>query len=234
LDLEVHIHLRYLNFSHHKAKSPHHQPIFPVTLSYFSNKGNTAFSYWYKPPHTHSPAVQPLVISHGIGIGLTTYLPLLTTLALQYPDIPIYCIENPHISMRYVKEAPTKEEVCRGVRTMLHQEGYATAVFLGHSVGAMTLTCLLHNPATRPLIGGLIFMDPINFLLHLPDVAYNFLYRTPTTPNEMLYSFIAKEPGIASYLFRRFCWFEGILWKDEYDTTSGSSSDLWRGMTATF
>lgn len=73
------------------------------------------------------------------------------------------------------------------------------------------------------MIAGLVFLDPINFLLYLPDVAYNFLYRVPTRANEwMLYAFVAREMGIAWSLWRRFFWFEGIVWKDEVDYTASA------------
>jgi hypothetical protein len=131
--------------------------------------------------------------------------------------------------MRFVQEVPTKSEVCKGVAEMLKKEGYTKAVFLGHSIGTMTLSYLLHDPATRSVIYGLIFLDPITFLLHLPNVAYGFLYRTPKKANEWLFSFAAREAGIAWSLWRRFFWFDGILWKDEIDTLK-NTTDAWRGL----
>eukprot|EP00026_Physarum_polycephalum_P007251 Phypoly_transcript_07309.p1 GENE.Phypoly_transcript_07309~~Phypoly_transcript_07309.p1 ORF type:complete len:521 (+),score=68.27 Phypoly_transcript_07309:88-1650(+) len=244
LDLITHVQLRRLGFSHYKPSTPHHRAIFPFSLSLFSKKSSSTLSYWYKPPRTrvstnhapatnHSPATKnPLILSHGIGIGLHSYLGLLTKIAKIHPDIPIFCIENLHVSMRFVAEVPSKEEVCQGVCEMLHQEGYESAIAMGHSIGTMTLSYLIHDPATRPMISGLIFIDPITFLLHLPDVAFNFLYRPPARANEWLYSFVAREPGIAWSLSRRFFWFDGVIWKDEIDTTPGTEhTERWRGRT---
>ncbi len=231
LDLLVHIKLRQLGFFHHKAATSHHRPIFPPSLSHFSSDSGSNLSYWYKPPRTHSP-ILPIVFSHGIGVGLHSYLPLLSTLATLNPDVPIYCIENHHVSMRIVAEVPRKDDVCCGVLTMLQQYNHKKAVFVGHSIGTITLSYLLHHPSTRAYIAGLVFLDPINFLLYLPDVAYNFLYRTPTRANEwMLHAIVAREAGISWTLWRRFFWFEGVVWKDEIDTsTINLQSEPWRGI----
>lgn len=74
----------------------------------------------------------------------------------------------------------------------------------------------MHTPETRPLIAGLVFVDPIPFLLHLPQVAYNFLHRTPRHANElMLWWFVGTEAGICWSLGRHFWWYRNILWRNE-------------------
>lgn len=40
-------------------------------------------------------------------------------------------------------------------------------------------THLLHTPQIANRIGPVLFIDPVSFLLHLPDVAYNFV-RIPS------------------------------------------------------
>ncbi len=41
--------------------------------------------------------------------------------------------------------------------------------------GSVVATHLLSTPRVASKIGPVIFIDPITFLLHLPDVAYNFV-----------------------------------------------------------
>jgi len=41
--------------------------------------------------------------------------------------------------------------------------------------GSVVTTHLLHTPAVANKIGPVILIDPVTFLLHLPDVAYNFV-----------------------------------------------------------
>jgi len=239
IDLQVHFCLRRMNFTHRKPSTPRHHSIFPPSFSHFSSQSGSCLSYWYRPPTLRQTTSEkfptspiPLVISHSIGVGLHSYLPLLDKLVTNYPDLPIFCIENLHVSMRVVRDIPTKEDVCEGVRTMLKKEGYEQAVFLGHSIGTMTLSYVLHHPSTRRMIAGLIFLDPIVFLLHLPAVAHNFLYRVPSRANEwLIHSFVSREAGIAWSLCRHFFWFQGVTWKEEIDTTILSPTEPWRGRT---
>jgi len=134
--------------------------------------------------------------------------------------------------MKVVREVPSKKEFCEGVLGMLKKEGFSKAVFLGHSLGTMSLSYLLHDPSTRDVISGLIFLDPITFLLHLPDVAYNFLYRQPKRAIEWVFrNIVALEAGIAWSLSRRFFWFDGVIWKNEIDTSILNKNENWRGKT---
>ncbi|KAK7178095.1 alpha beta hydrolase fold family [Paraphaeosphaeria sporulosa] len=62
----------------------------------------------------------------------------------------------------------------------------------------------------------MLFIDPVSFLLHLPDVAYNFICRKPIRANEhRLYYFASKDMGVSHTLFRRFFWSKNILWKED-------------------
>lgn len=41
--------------------------------------------------------------------------------------------------------------------------------------GSVVAAQLLRNPEISQSIGPVLFIDPVSFLLHLPDVAYNFV-----------------------------------------------------------
>jgi hypothetical protein len=43
--------------------------------------------------------------------------------------------------------------------------------------GSVVAAQLLRNPNVSQNIGPVLFIDPVSFLLHLPDVAYNFVSR---------------------------------------------------------
>ena len=49
--------------------------------------------------------------------------------------------------------------------------------------GSVVSTHLLHAPAVSNKIKSIVLIDPVTFLLHLPDVAYNFV-RTPQLHHE--------------------------------------------------
>jgi len=53
-------------------------------------------------------------------------------------------------------------------------------------------------------------------MLHLPNVAYNFVKRKPSSATEwLLWYFASQDMGISHTLARSFFWTENILWKEE-------------------
>ncbi|KAF4333626.1 ribose-phosphate pyrophosphokinase [Fusarium beomiforme] len=53
-------------------------------------------------------------------------------------------------------------------------------------------------------------------ILHLPDVACDFICRCPSQTNESLLSYFgSRDIGIAHTLFRRFFWANNLLWKED-------------------
>jgi hypothetical protein len=101
--------------------------------------------------------------------------------------------------------------------------------------GSTIATHLLKHPILSPQIASLVLVDPPTFLLHLPDVAYNFVrlppfpfhfhlsppnitqtYRHPRGANEwQLWYFACQDPDAAHTLSRTFFWSENILWKED-------------------
>ncbi|THU86288.1 hypothetical protein K435DRAFT_369326 [Dendrothele bispora CBS 962.96] len=91
-----------------------------------------------------------------------------------------------------------------------------------------------HNERKTPTITSHVFIDPIPILLHLPDVAYNFLYRPPGrrrwwnwnwNANEwQLWYFASRDPDVAYELHRGFWWTENVLWKEDLVGGGGQSS----------
>lgn len=75
---------------------------------------------------------------------------------------------------------------------------------------------LLRCPDLAPRFVATLFVDPIPFLLHLPDVAYNFVYRSPHSANEWLvWYFSSRDPDVSRTLSRHFFWAENVLWKED-------------------
>lgn len=60
------------------------------------------------------------------------------------------------------------------VSTMIRFE-LRLLIFLMGRYGSVVAAQLLRDPKTSISIGPVIFIDPVSFLLHLPDVAYNFV-----------------------------------------------------------
>jgi pimeloyl-ACP methyl ester carboxylesterase len=109
-----------------------------------------------------------------------------------------------------------RDEICRQVNMILERHGFDRVVLASHSYGSVISTHLLQNPTTAAKIGPILLIDPVTFLLHLPDVAYNFTVRQPKGANEhQLYYFASQDMMVAQTLGRHFFWVHNILWKED-------------------
>ncbi|KAK1916566.1 hypothetical protein P3342_012190 [Pyrenophora teres f. teres] len=106
--------------------------------------------------------------------------------------------------------------MCRQINMILERHDFDKIVLASHSYGSVISTQLLRDPTTAPKIGSILFIDPVTFLLHLPDVAYNFTARAPRGANEhQLYYFASTDMMVAHTLARHFFWAQNILWKED-------------------
>lgn len=215
--------LRYNNFHLHRTHLRTSLAIFPPRVaSFFTRQVSPApdLSYWYRP-HTSKTRL-PILFIHGIGIGLMPYIQWLSSIDAEDPlsasdgSIGIIAIELLPISFRLTRTIPRPEEICRQINTILSSHGWSKVVLASHSYGSVISTHLLRSPLTSPKIGPCLFIDPVTFLLHLPDVAYNFTARRPRHANEhQLWYFASTDIGVAHTLARNFFWAENVLWKED-------------------
>jgi pimeloyl-ACP methyl ester carboxylesterase len=201
----------------------HALSIFPPRLASLTTRHISSapdLSYWYRP-HTSRTRL-PVLFIHGIGIGLHPYVTFLSEinahdpLAAQDGEVGIIAIELMPISFRITGPILDRDEICRQVNMILERHGFDKVVLASHSYGSVICTNLLHNPITAAKIGPILFVDPVTFLLHLPDVAYNFTARQPSGANEhQLYYFASQDMMVAQTLARHFFWAQNILWKED-------------------
>ncbi|ROV95916.1 hypothetical protein VSDG_05125 [Cytospora chrysosperma] len=174
-------------------------------------------SYWYRGPQRadpSSPTTLPVVFLHGIGIGLYPYVPFLSSLP---STSAVLAVEILPISMRLTKtNILARPDFIRHLKKILQHHGIDDFVLIGHSYGTVLATHVLHDPDLGARAKGVLLVDPVTLLLHLPDVAYNFTRREPRTANEwQLWYLASMDPGIALVLGRHFFWRENIIWKEE-------------------
>jgi pimeloyl-ACP methyl ester carboxylesterase len=146
-------------------------------------------------------------------------------------QIGVIAIEIMSISSRITAPALSKDEMCDEIATILAHHGWDKVVLAAHSYGTIISAHLLKSPLTAPMIGPIVFMDPVSILLHLPNVAYNFTRRRPKRANErQLHYFASTDMCISHTLARQFFWSESVLWKkdikDRNMTFSLSGRDL--------
>lgn len=216
-------HLRYNGFLLHRTHIRSSLAIFPPRpASLFTQKISVApdLSYWYRP-HTSKTRL-PILFIHGIGIGLYPYTKWLAEINTQDPqaatdgEIGIIAVELMPVSFRLTGTIIDPGEICRQINMILDRHGFDKVVLASHSYGSVVSTHLLKNPTTAPKIGPVLFVDPVTFLLHLPDVAYNFTARRPRGANEhQLWYFASTDMMVAHTLARNFFWSQNILWKDD-------------------
>ncbi|KAK9428104.1 hypothetical protein V1505DRAFT_316403 [Lipomyces doorenjongii] len=174
---------------------------------------------YYHRPHTARGKL-PLLLIHGIGVGLYPYIDFLTELNPKTHktegDIGIIAVEILQVSSRITEPVLTKEDICHQIRAILSHHGFDMVVLVTHSYGSVIATHLLHNPAMTNRIASVVVVDPITVQLHHPDVAYNFTFRKPKSANEwLLWYFGSMDMGVAHTLGRRFFWSENILWNED-------------------
>ena len=211
------------SFHFHRLPISRFPTVFPFRpLSIFSTHQTPArtITYWHRP-HTSKTRL-PVLFIHGIGIGLYPYVNFLAELNHVNEEddlegeVGIIAVEIMPISFRITNAALKKDEMCDEILKILKKHGWEKVVLVSHSYGSVVSTHLLQNPAASNLIGPMLFIDPVTFLLHLPDVAFNFTVRKPRQANEyQLYYFGSMDMGVSHTLARHFFWTENILWKDE-------------------
>ncbi|KAF2759862.1 hypothetical protein EJ05DRAFT_312137 [Pseudovirgaria hyperparasitica] len=223
VDTLASIYLRFQGFYFHRNPLSQFYTVFPPRpLHLLSSHHSPAphLTYWHRP-HTSKTRL-PILFIHGIGIGLYPYKNFLAELTSDDTtdssdgQIGIIAVEIMSVSFRITGEALSKEHMCDEIESILNAHNWDKFVLVSHSYGSVISTHLLRSPRFAARIGPILFIDPVSFLLHLPDVAYNFTCKTPRRANEwQLYYFGAKDPGVAHALGRRFFWSDNILWKED-------------------
>lgn len=168
---------------------------------------------------------------HGIGVGLYPYTNFLrdinsvTSTAPGKGQIGIIAIELMPVSTRITFPALDQGVMVREIKAIVDHHGWSKFILASHSYGSVITTHLLKSPSTAPLIGPVLLIDPVTFLLHLPDVAYNFIARKPVRANEwQLWYFASMDMGVAHTLARRFFWSRNIVWKEDLMVEDDSGS----------
>ncbi|CAG8460052.1 21283_t:CDS:2, partial [Racocetra persica] len=181
--------LKFYGFEHFGSNESILNGYWSSTLEFDIQEGSppSRISYWYYDPHFHHDSFspkksrqKPIVFIHGVGGGLFCYSNFIRK--LWKSNRPLFLVELPYVSLQMVEDVPTMEETVREIEEMLTSRNYSKATFVAHSLG--TAVCAWIFKEARKRIGGLVLIDPIIFLLHHPNVAYNFKYRIPRAANE--------------------------------------------------
>mmetsp|Transcript_21648 Transcript_21648/g.50605 ORF Transcript_21648/g.50605 Transcript_21648/m.50605 type:complete len:645 (-) Transcript_21648:112-2046(-) len=181
-------------------------------LGFIRHKSGT-LAYWRRPGAADCTD-PPLVFCHGVGVNLLPYEGFINVLIKQAPNRSIFLVSLPHISMHIHEDCPSSAEMVACLRDMLKSWGQTCGHFIGHSFGSLLVAWMcLQEPGCVSMA---TFIDPVCFLLVKPDVCFNFMYREPETPTQLLtHYFVARELYIAHSLSRNFFWNQNLLWPED-------------------
>ncbi|TKY87826.1 hypothetical protein EX895_003407 [Sporisorium graminicola] len=164
----------------------------------------------------------PLVVLHGLGIGLAQFASLVTFFLRSpvFAHRPILILLQPNISQSILSPHFLRpfghHETTSAFRAILAKHNWQSIDVLSHSYGSLVHSWLLKSLTHR--IRRSCFVDPVCFQLWVPFVCANFVYKRATTPIELLMRyFVAREVGIANTLCRYFDWSSNILWPNEIE-----------------
>jgi pimeloyl-ACP methyl ester carboxylesterase len=157
---------------------------------------------------------------HGIGVGLHFYLPFLAELEKHCKEtgVGLIALEVLAICNRMTGPLPTPDEIAEAITRILDYHGWEKCVLVTHSYGSALAAHIMRYPAAREKIGPMVFVDPVAFSFHPPDVAWNFLRRQPRTASQwQLWYFASMDPDVARTLTRNFRWADSSLWRDDLE-----------------
>lgn len=150
--------------------------------------------------------LEPLVLLHGVGLGLLPYLGLLLTLA-RSSGRPLLAPVWRHVSLRLSPGLPTVEECADGVAAALAAHGASRGVLLGHSYGS----CVAGRLAkTRPdVVAGLALFDPVCLGMWQPGLVRHFVFDRHISGcvlADVCIALLRSELHVAATMCRRFFW----------------------------
>jgi hypothetical protein len=164
-------------------------PCRPLTIFTLYRSPAPHLTYWHRR-HTSKKRL-PVLFIQSIGIGLYPYTSFLRDLnrglgtgATNDSEVGIIALEIMPVSSRITHPALAKDVMICEIMEIVRYHGWSRFVLVPHSYGSIIAAHLLKSDRSAPLIGPTVCIDPVSFLLHLPDVAYNFIARRPARANE--------------------------------------------------
>ncbi|KAL6760889.1 hypothetical protein V8C86DRAFT_3132167 [Haematococcus lacustris] len=168
------------------------------------------------------PPPSPLVLLHGVGLGLLPYLLLLCQLAA--PGGPLLAPEVGHVSLRLCRTVPSACQVAAKVVSMMDRLRLPPACVVAHSYGTFVASRLVQAHGPRA-VRSLALIDPVCFGMFLPSLLHSFVYRTPWSAfkakgllaalKAAFIHFVARDVHAAATFCRGFYWTDVNLWPEE-------------------
>eukprot|EP00747_Dinoflagellata_sp_TGD_P041883 gnl/TRDRNA2_/TRDRNA2_141732_c0_seq3.p1 gnl/TRDRNA2_/TRDRNA2_141732_c0~~gnl/TRDRNA2_/TRDRNA2_141732_c0_seq3.p1 ORF type:complete len:757 (-),score=115.10 gnl/TRDRNA2_/TRDRNA2_141732_c0_seq3:60-2111(-) len=195
----------------------------------FSQFSSGSMYYWHRPrpkgpQHPRSgnsrPTNCPIVVLHGLGLGVPMYAPLIAAFADEEEEI--FVVTAPHIAMRPVSRVPSQREFVSAVTDMLAVWGHGRAHFVGHSFGTAAVAWILRH--ARDCVQCISFLDPICFLTSkmISTIQSGFYFAQShkmDVINTVINYFAFEELHICHTLCRQVDWQATTIWPEDLRDT---------------
>lgn len=130
------------------------------TFVKYKTRNGGLFSYHVR--FGENTDLPPLVLLHGMGIGVYIYALFVKEISKKYPNRTIFLVHLPHVASRLVSwESVSQSYVFASeVVQMLHSHGYQKAFFIGHSIGTIYANYMVKYTES---VLGVLMIDPVCF-----------------------------------------------------------------------
>eukprot|EP00198_Chlamydomonas_reinhardtii_P010637 XP_001699974.1 predicted protein [Chlamydomonas reinhardtii] len=162
-------------------------------------------------------APAPVLLLHGIGLGLLPYVNLIRQMLAA--GLPLVAVEYKHVSMRLCSVIPSADDIALAAAALLSRLGVSGACVVAHSYGTFVASRLAQlRPDT---LQSLALLDPVCFGMFMPHLLANFIYRQPRASSlsvwakDVLFNFVSRDLHCAAALCRRFYWSDVNLWPQD-------------------
>lgn len=175
---------------------------------YYISTNHSTYSYLYKKGVKQTPTI----FFHGISSGWYTYLHFIMNFHSS-ESVILFELEPFRIGSLDLSR-PSSDDVVDAIKKIVNHHEFKTIDIVGHSFGTCVCSWIIKkNP---DIIRRVILVDPVNLLLCMPDVAYNFLYKKPTAFfHRIIRYFASEELTIAHSMYRNFLWMKNILFLED-------------------
>lgn len=181
-------------------------------------------SYWHRGARDDrrsdvdlaGPRQIPLVLLHGLGVGLVPYYLFIHRLSQRYSG-EILVPEFPFMAQTPWESVPSAREVVAQVQDMLAAHRFQGAHFVGHSFGAVILSWMMKMSPTSIICA--TFIDPAAMLSLKSDLLQKALWDPPVTAMyQFLRYFVFRELFTVNLICRCTFWEQCTLWPEEITT----------------
>jgi pimeloyl-ACP methyl ester carboxylesterase len=184
----------------------------------YQKRFSRGVTYWFRPSPCTNDELTPTVFFHGITTGWSIYALLIQQLSSKRT---IFLFELDGIKIHSLNfEMPTPDHYCEVVKRVLDRHQKTKVNLVGHSFGTITTGWFVTRHPSY--VSHITLIDPVSLLLSQPEVAFNFLYRKPSTLMEWgIHLAASMEITIANSLRRNFWWYQNELWLEDVDLSIG-------------